>query len=75
MIVLQHLTVLGIPIRKHHGIGTYSFEKKITSMEDILITGTEDVLKEIHNIKGISKQIPHLSSKDLPHQTDKVQAG
>lgn len=44
-------------------------------MEDILITGTEDVLKEIHNIKGISKQIPHLPSKDLPHQTDKVQAG
>lgn len=75
MIVLQHLAVLGIPIRKHHGIGTNSFEKKITSTEDMLITGTEVVLKEIHNIKGISKQIPHISSKDLPHQTGKVQAG
>lgn len=48
-------------------IGASSFEKKITSREDTLITETEDVLKEIHNFMGIGERIPIITSKDLPH--------
>lgn len=50
-----------------HRIGTSSFEKKITSREDILTTETEDAWKEIYNFMGIGEQIPFMSSKDLPH--------
>lgn len=54
--------------------GTNSFEKKITSTEDMLITETEHVLKEIYNFMGTSKQIPLTTFKNLLHLTSEIQA-
>lgn len=48
-------------------IGASSFEKKITSREDLLITEIADVLKDIINFMGKTGQIPFISSKDSPH--------
>lgn len=53
--------------------GTNSFEMKITSTEDMLITETVDVLKEIYNFMGTDKQIPITTFKDLLHLTSQIQ--
>lgn len=46
---------------------------KITSTEDMLITETVDVLKEIYNFMGTDKQIPITTFKDLLHLTSQIQ--
>lgn len=56
-------------------MGPSNFENKITSREDMLITETEDVLKEIYNFMGIGEQIPLISSKELPHWTGEIERG